>query len=182
MHTPHHINPKLWAEIRKGNADSFKVVYQSCYKDLYAFGFRVCANKEQVKDTIHEMFCEIWDKRHQLNEVNNISAYLKTYLKRKLLKETVTHFIAEESELKKENQLKEHSYEDLLIQSQTTDSQKFKIAEALKHLSPSQKEIITLKFFDELNYQQIAVLLNIKARTVYNQVYKSLLTLKEHLK
>lgn len=182
MSYPTNIDPKIWAEIRKGNADSFKVVYQNCYKELYAFGFRVCGNKEQVKDSIHEMFCEIWDKKHQLAEVKNIPSYLKTYLKRKLLKASITHFVAEENEFRKESLLREFSYEELLIDSQSLDQKKHKIAEAIKQLSPSQKEIITLKFFDDLNYEQIASLLNIKARTVYNQVYKSLITLKQHLK
>lgn len=182
MESKNYIDPKLWAAIKKGDADALKAVYQHCYKDLYAFGFRFCADKEQVKDGIHEMFCEIWTKKHQLNDANNISAYLKTYLKRKILKSTINAFTSEADEQKKELFLTERSYEDLLIQSQTNDIRKEKIAVALEQLSPSQREIITLKFFEGLSYEQISSLLNITARTVYNQVYKSLLTLKQQLK
>ncbi len=177
------MNPNLWSEVQKNNSNAMKTLYQSCYQDLYSFGFRVTADKESVKDAIHEMFCEIWQNRHKLKEVNNISAYLKTYLKRKLLKELVPERQHEDiNENKYESLLNVHSYEQLLIESQTTEELKEKIFTAINQLTPAQKEIINLKFYQGLSYNQIALLLNLQARTVYNHVYAALVTLKKLLR
>ncbi len=177
------LNPNLWQEVQKSNSEAMKTIYQSCYQDLYSFGYRVMADKEKVKDAIHEMFCEIWQNRHKLKEVNNIKAYLRTYLKRKLLKELTPNMQhLDISEKQYESLLNEHSYEYLLIESQTTSFQKEKIFNAINQLTPSQKEIINLKFYQGLSYDQIALLLNLQARTIYNHVYSALVTLKRLLK
>ncbi|OAQ42368.1 hypothetical protein A5893_04460 [Pedobacter psychrophilus] len=173
----------LWKEIKSGDKAAFKTVYQNCYQELYIFGFRVSADKEKVKDAIHEMFCEIWQKRNTINEVENIKSYLKTYLKRKLLKDLVNnHEAYEVSQFDNLEAGIQHSYEYLLIESQSSTLKKEKIYRALNHLTSSQREIIQLKFYDGLNYEQIAVLLNLKTRTVYNHVYEALVTLKRILK
>ena len=177
------MDPKIWDNIKKGDSAAMKTLYQSCFQELYVFGFRVTADKEKVKDAIHEMFCEIWQKRTSLADVTNIKAYLKTYLKRKLLKDLIPD--AQYFDINtqtNEPELKEYSYEHLLIENQSSEIQKNKIFNALNQLTPSQKEIIQLKYFEGLNYEQIAAALNLKPRTVYNHVYEGLLTLKKLLK
>jgi RNA polymerase sigma factor (sigma-70 family) len=177
------VKPNLWSEIQKNNSDAMKTLYQSCYQDLYSFGYRVTSDKEKVKDAIHEVFCEIWQNRSKLKDVNNITAYLKTYLKRKLLKDLVPERqYLDINEYQFESLLNVHSYEYLLIESQTTAQQKEKIYNAINQLTPSQKEIIDLKFYQGLSYDQIALLLNLQARTIYNHVYAALVTLKKLLK
>src|SRR6476661_5385357 len=98
-----------WKGIRSGDSKAMMAVYKDCYQELYAFGFRICNNKEQIKDSIHEMFCEIWQKRHSLSEVSHVKAYLKTYLKRKLLKEIYKLNITDDIDLVKEDIGKEQS-------------------------------------------------------------------------
>ncbi|MBK0384265.1 sigma-70 family RNA polymerase sigma factor [Pedobacter sp. SD-b] len=177
------MDSSLWKQIKSGNAIAFKTVYQNSYQDLYAFGFRVTADKEKVKDCIHEMFCEIWQKRNTISDVENIRSYLKTYLKRKLLKDLVNdHQSLEISDFDQLPIGQQHSYEYLLIQSQTDSESKDKIYHALNQLTSSQKEIINLKYFEGFSYEQIADLLELSTRTIYNHVYEALCKLKKHLK
>ena len=44
----------------------------------------------------------------------------------------------------------------------------------LDKLPPRQREIIYLKFYKDLSYEEIAVLTSLKVRTVYNTVYQAL--------
>lgn len=176
------MDPQLWSDIRNGDTRAMMSLYKDSYQDLYAFGFRICANKEQIKDAIHEMFCEIWQKRYSLNTVNNINAYLKTYLKRKLLKEIYQSHNNTPINDASNNLIKEHSYETLLIASQESEEKKKKIWLSLDHLTKSQREIIKLKFYEGLSYEQIASALELQPRTVYNHVYEALQTLRKFLK
>jgi RNA polymerase sigma-70 factor (ECF subfamily) len=171
-----------WHNIKKGSEDAMIALYKGSYLDLYAFGFKICANKEQVKDAIHEMFCEIWQKRHSLSEVQQVKAYLRTYLKRKLLKEIYQNHNHEGLTKVDEGISKEKSYESLLIEAQENEEKKKKLWLALDHLTKNQKEIIKLKFYEGLSYEQIASALSLQPRTVYNHVYEALQVLRKLLK
>ncbi|WP_304065623.1 RNA polymerase sigma factor [Pedobacter glucosidilyticus] len=176
------MNAQTWYNIKQGDQQAMMLLYKESYQDLYAFGFRICANKEQVKDCIHEMFCEIWQKRHALAEVQQVKAYLRTYLKRKLLKEIYQNHNHEGLTKVDEGIGKEKSYESLLIEAQESDEKKKKLWLALDHLTKNQREIIKLKFYEGLNYEQIASALNLQPRTVYNHVYEALQVLRKLLK
>ncbi len=74
-----------------------------------------------------------------------------------------------------------HSYEDLLIQLQTTAEVKDKVEKAMSQLSRRQMEIIRMKFYEDMSYEQIAATGTASPRTIYNQVYESLKVLRRHL-
>ncbi len=52
----------------------------------------------------------------------------------------------------------------------------------MKALSPRQREILYLRYFESLSYQEISVSLKINPNTAYNQVSNALKILKQHLK
>ena len=177
------INPTLWQQLKDGQTIAMKTLYQEAYQDLYSFGFRITADKEKVKDAIHEMFCEIWQNRKTINEVHNVSSYLKTYLKRKLLKDVLANSLVVNEEILDSHFFKNtYSHEYLMIESQTSNEMKRKLYDALNQLTDTQRDIIELKFFGDYNYEQISGFLNIKVRTIYNHVYEAMVTLKKNLK
>jgi RNA polymerase sigma factor (sigma-70 family) len=178
------LDTELWEKIAQGDQEAFLKLYHSQYQKLYAFGCRVCADREVVKDCIHEMFCELWTKRHQVQKVENSRAYLFTYLKRKLLKELqrVGQIAPTENPEPASPKLYELSYEEILVRSQADEHTKAKLQAVLQRLTKSQLEIIELKFYRELNYDEIASLLSLQPRTVYNQVYEALKQLRKYMK
>ena len=177
------INNDIWNAIRNGNTAAMKMLYQESYSDLYAYGFSIIADGDKTKDALHELFCELWQSRSSLSEVHHVKAYLKTCLKHKLgraislEKQTSSiddHLSAQD--------LKELSYEELLIATQTENDAKIQLWQAIHKLTPTQREIIDFKFFKGLNYDAIALLLGLKPRTVYNHVYTALCALRSALK
>lgn len=177
------MDPDIWRNIRKGDADAMKTLYQQSFQELYAYGFRIIADKDLVKDCLHEVFCEIWLKRKTITEVVYIKSYLKTCVRNRLFKE-----IAESKNLEAwdEEQTKEmegdQSYEFLLIQSQEGEERRIKIGAALDQLTKMQRTIVKMKFYDGLSYEQIAIQLKLKPRTVYNHIFIALGTLRAALK
>ena len=175
------MDPKIWQNIRNGDALAMKTLYQECYQELFAFGFRIIADKDKIKDCLHEIFCDIWQKRAQIGEVNHIKAYLKTCVRNKLLKEIKLDQKTDHISDQEFEHLTENSYEQLLIASETDANSKAKMWRAINELTPMQREIINLKFFEELNYDAIAVMLKLKPRTVYNHVYAAICKLRDEL-
>lgn len=177
------MDTELWDRIRQGDKDAFMQLYQQQYQQLYTFGCRVHARQELVKDCIHEMFCELWNKRHHLQQVSNSRAYLCTYLKRKILKEIqiVNPTIFNTSDGINADMV-EPSYEEALVQLQTDEESKAKLQQVLNRLTKTQAEIIKLKYYEGLTYEQIATILQVQPRTIYNQVYEALKLLRTHMK
>lgn len=173
----------IWKAIRKNDDENaFTEMYKAYYQFLFAYGFRISADKELTKDCLHESFLEVWNNRHRLPEVQHIGAYLKTIVRRKILKEipkTIKQYTGEVSDDK--TQTTEASYEDLIILLQSNQEKKLKVQKALQHLSPKQLEIIKMKFFEDKSYSEIAAKNFSTARTVYNQVYESLKILRKYL-
>lgn len=172
----------LWKAIRKNDDNAFTEMYKAYYQFLFVYGFRISGDKELAKDCIHESFLEIWNNRNFLPEVQHIGSYLKTIVRRKILKEipkTIRQGVGDISDEKM--QVIEHSYEDLLILLQSNDEIKSKIQRAFQHLSAKQLEVIKMKFFEDKSYSEIAAINLTTARTVYNQVYESLKILRKYL-
>ncbi|MDE3142658.1 MAG: sigma-70 family RNA polymerase sigma factor [Bacteroidota bacterium] len=157
-------------------------MYKAYYQFLFAYGFRISADKELTKDCIHESFLEIWNNRGNLPEVQHVGAYLKTIVRRKILKEipkTIKQYAVDVNDEKARTI--ESSYEDLLILLQSNQEMKLKVQKALLHLSPKQLEVIKMKFFEGRSYAEIAEKNLSTARTVYNQIYESLKILRKYL-
>jgi RNA polymerase sigma factor (sigma-70 family) len=177
----HIVEDQLWEDIRNNNQEAFAEMYKAYYQLLFATGFRISAQKDLVKDCIHELFLEIWNNRAKLPPVQHVGAYLRTYMERKVRREMLKlqqqHLQGREGELPDI----EYSYEELLIGLQADDERKKKVGAAIRKLSPRQLEIIRMKFFENKSYEEISHITHTTARTVYNQVYDSLKTLRKHL-
>ena len=89
------------------------------------------------------------------------------------IKESHAHSLADQAE---------SSYEEYITEIQTDLILKEKLTKSLNHLTERQKELLQLKFFDDLDYDEIALRCNISKRTAYNIVYDALKILKDVLK
>lgn len=173
----------LWQQIRGGDTGAMKTLYQEYYQELYTYGFRIIADKDKVKDCLHEVFCELWLKRESIHEVVYVRSYLKTCVRNRILKE-----IAKEKNLVSLSEedghelLGEESYEYLLIELQEGEERRGRVGAALKSLTRMQRQIIRLKFYEGQSYEQIAAQLQLKPRTVYNHVYTAISTLRAAMK
>lgn len=174
---------QLWKALRAGDIEAFKEMYKAYYQFLFACGYRACGDKELAKDCIHELFLEIWNNQRNLPEVYHIGYYLKTILHRKLAREIQKNNASAFDEYR-EKEVKDFqsSYEDLLVQLQSKEEIKEKVRKAILNLSPRQLEIIRMKFFEDKTYDEIADITEATPRTIYNQMYKALQTLRSCLK
>ncbi|RZL59618.1 MAG: RNA polymerase, partial [Pedobacter sp.] len=69
-----------------GDRDAFFDLYKALYYRLVNFGVRVCGNTDLSSQATDHVFTTIWEKRENLARVENVEAYLRTFLKRKLLR------------------------------------------------------------------------------------------------
>ena len=174
---------KNWQLLADGERQGLYKCFDIFYDDLYRFGLVLYKNPELVKECINNLFIELWKIKHKLSEVNNIQQYVLTIFKRILYKTYLKYNSEMQFELLEENILEagliQQSYESILIASQQDEHLKKRLQKALNQLSPRQKEIIRMRYFEHLSIDEIAEKTGLTERTIYNTIYNSIKVLKE---
>jgi RNA polymerase sigma factor (sigma-70 family) len=123
---------------------------------------------------------EIWKNKLNLSIPLSVRAYLIVSLQRK-----ITRQIKKMRSLKNEMQGLPtefvHSKEDQLIDEQFTLDQKYMINRAVNSLTKRQKEIIQLRFYSNLSYEEIAQTMKISTDSIYNLVSKAIDNMQEEI-
>lgn len=170
-----------WNDMINGDKKAFAAIYHNHYRALFLYGFSLTADRELTKDSMQDLFLDIWNTRSLLNkDVSNIQSYLFTWLRRKISKTQAT--ISKENRSAHLGEAKDSHqfcYEELLIAFQQSEEQKQKLSRALNSLTKKQLEIIRLKFYENLSYEAIAEKTSLTTRTVYNVIYEAITRLRE---
>ena len=172
---------ELWSRVQSGDMDALSVVYKKYYSDLYFYGLKCSGNKPLVEDSIQDLYIKLWNGRENIS-VKSIKPYLLTSLRRTLLDK-----LASRSEQMKpednipENFAPELSVEDVTIKIELDQEKLDNLERGLKLLTSRQKEIIYLRFYQELSYDEIADMMDIKYQSVRNSVYESIKLIKNNL-
>jgi len=174
----------LWERIRMGDLNSFFDLYKDLYYDMVNFGIRVCGDADTAGEATDEVFTTIWEKHSQLSRVENVPAYLRTFLKRKIFrllskKQKINDALHNAGS---EGEWMEMSYEEFIVKVQTDELVRYKLKTALEKLTYRQKQLIHLKFFSGLSYEQIAEQTHQSIKTAYNTIYDSLKVLRKELR
>ena len=74
--------------------------------------------------------------------------------------------------------MQEFSIEKQIIDKQISEEKAEKVRLALKRLSKKQQEIIYLKYYQHLDYAQIAELMSINRQSVYNLLHEAIQKLR----
>lgn len=173
---------ELWQKIANSELAAMSFVYKSYYKELYYFGLKCCKDEQLTEDCIQDLFIRIWNKRHSIQVKYTIKAYLLTSLRRLAIDKLVAH----KRQLAKEGEFPEGhevslSVQDLMIQSEMDEDQKYQLQKSMSLLTKKQHEVIHLRFYQEMSYDEIAEALGIKYQSVRNCVHEAMKILKGSL-
>lgn len=173
------VNRILWKSFKKGNQQAFSQIFKSYYSDLYYYGIKLVGQEDVVKDELQEMFAEMWERRRNLGDINHVKAYLIKSFRRRLLKTTQRNRkdLVINAEFSEDASF-EISVEELIIQGEKKAIDAEKLRKLLETLNKSQKEIIYLKFYSDLDYKEIAQITGLKYQSVRNSMHKALKVLR----
>lgn len=170
----------LWDGLLHGDQELFLRLYNKYYHTLLFIGLREIKDAQLVKDTIQQLFLYLWEKRRTIHAARNVKSYLVTSFLRKLsddwkktgrisglqvINDEYNHetpLTPEECLIKKDEQL--HLFKLL--------------ANYINELPQRQKELIFLKFYEGLSYEEIVQQTGLSHRTVYNKIHEALKKLR----
>lgn len=165
----------LWQLFKSGDKESFQSIYFSHYNSLYEYGIRIENDKESVKDSIHDLFIKIWNNRSSLGNIGNIRSYLLVSLRGILYNKRESTSRVKLVEIDEELPFEMvFSVESAFISKEMRTEQTQKLIDALNQLTPRQKEVIYLRYFEELDYEEIASIMTINVKATYKLVGRAL--------
>lgn len=173
----------LWNEIRYSNEQALRGLYMECYDRLFQYGIGASGDAEQVKACINEVFASLWQKRDNLAEVENVQGYVFIYFRRVLMRQigkTKRHrLFFSGRELRDGPPVAEAPYEEMLIAMETDEEVKRRLRKAVEQLTRRQRELIRLRFFEQMSFEDIADKTDLSLRTVYNTIHAAVSSLRE---
>ena len=157
----------------------FIALYKFYYQDLYAYGVSLGFNTEDVKDAIQEVYLKLYFNERLCIDEKKIKFYLLRSVRNQLIdwertKKDTSSIEEEERSFKLSVSVEENfisDEEDLLL--------KKRVNRILDLLTDHQREIVYLHFIEEMPYEEIAVMLNMKIQTVRGQVFKAMEKLRK---
>ena len=170
----------LWLGLKQGDKEMFLALYKKYYHTLLFIGLKEMKDAQLVKDTIQQLFLYLWEKRETIQEANNVKCYLVTSFLRKLTTDW------KKSKQAGILQVVWNSYpedpqpnpEEKLIRKDE-QSHLFKLLmDRINELPNRQKELILLRFYEGLTYEEIVQRTGLSHRTVYNKIHEGLKKLK----
>lgn len=173
---------QLWSDFQSGSETAFAQLYQQYADILYGYGIKMVPRKPLVLDTIQDLFIELWEAKENLGKVQSIKAYLFISFRRRLLKKVTKQRKRFEADTNPEDiSLITESEEHRLVEKQAFDADKEKLEHALADLSPKQREILHLKFHAQLNYREIAQIMDLDRKAAYNLAARVISILRRQL-
>ena len=173
----------LWQAFLDGDEDAFERIYNQYAPLLYNYGRHMLKNRQLVEDCIHDLFVYLHQHRSTLGTTTSIKYYLFRSLRRRIAENIATYGIYSEEPDTAEGYNFEiiSSPESQLIEYQSALFQHDELIKAMNLLPKRQREVLYLLYFNEMSYKEVASIMSLEMRTVYNQVHNALQTLKSHL-
>ncbi|HEV7350331.1 sigma-70 family RNA polymerase sigma factor [Telluribacter sp.] len=172
---------ELWQEYRSGDMYALAKLMQAYYPDLFHWGMRLHPDKEFVKDSIQDTFLTLWKLQSTINEVENVRSYLMVMLKTRILRELSRKSVTHQAHLSDEYSFSVEFSPDLrMIEEEHEIYQLRKLEQMINSLPDRQKELIYLRFYQSLSFEQIAEVMQLGRQSVYNLLQKSLTSLRKN--
>jgi RNA polymerase sigma factor (sigma-70 family) len=172
-------NQLLWKSFLEGNKEAIGTIFLLVHDDLYRYGLKLAGNPNLVEDSIQDLFLQLWKNRQNLKPVDNLKPYLfKSFRNHMIdnleLRHPVVHI---ESDFEHPFEVI-YSHEDFIIGQQVSEENLMKITDALNNLSPRQREAIYLRFFEALDFDTIAIIMDMNVQSVRNTLHRGLQALR----
>ena len=168
---------KFWEQNRPNRQEDntqFIALYKFYYQSLYAYGVSLGFDKEDVKDAIQEVYIKLYFNERLLIDEQRIKSYLLCSVKNRLIDCERTRKETSPIEEEERNFKLSVSVEEQLINKEENMQLKERVNRILDLLTDHQREIVYLHFIEEVSYEDIAGMLDMKIQTVRGQVFKAM--------
>ena len=151
------------------DTQAYRQLFLLFYPSLVIFAVSIIKSKQLAEEIVSDVFIKIWEKRHQLDKVENLSYYLFTAVKNRCLNQLHDSRNREGIDINDtifEFKSLYHDPEQKFISAEMIKE----IQSSIRQLPPRCQLIFKLVKEDGLKYKEVADLLHLSVKTVENQM------------
>lgn len=163
-----------WTETLAGDTEAFKYIHKTLFDGLYYYASKLLNDNGLADDAVQELFIKIWTKKASIGVIEKIKPYFFTTLRRQILNQLRSLKLRE---LKIRMSVEPDicfSVEEIIVEKETEAFLHTKLTKLLNELPARQKEAIYLRYYENMEYRQIAEIMNVNYQSVLNLIQKAL--------
>lgn len=172
---------ELWKGIIRGERSSFAIIFKTYYEILYQYALRFTHDEDKAKDFIQELFIRIWRNRDNLSEVEFVKPYLIKSLRRIIHRELKKHNPEETFDEHLLSEVDKKFFYNFQLSTVEDDFRTEKLKELLSELSFQQKEVLYLRYYNDLDFKEIAQIMSLSYQSVRNYAHQAIARLRKYL-
>ncbi len=169
---------RQWQQLLDGEQHALAFFYEKYADWLLKYGLSIVYNREMVQDAVQELFIQVWNRRTNLTVPLSVKYYMMASLRRIILKDISSSRLLTDS-FPADTLLAESPYSPDVDETEEATSRVLQAA--LRALPPRQQEVIFLRFFDKLSYEEITALTCLDNQVLRNTIFRATKTLKQAL-
>lgn len=169
-----------WALFKSGDDQSLNVLLSRYFRPLLHYGSKFSKDRSLVEDVIQDLFLDFLEKRTHLGNPASVKNYLFKCLRNNLIramKETTGNIEIQE---KQDLFIDFENIERFLITLDESTELAAKISRFFTFLTKRQKEVLFLRYYENLDNDEIAEVMGISKQSVSNLLLKSINILREN--
>ena len=164
----------LWNSFINGNEEAFSLFYKQNYTKLYSYGICLNLDDETIRDIIQEIFVKLYTNPRIIKDASSIRSFLYVSIRNA----AVNHIEYKKKYINYQQidnfEFPYHIENTGLEDEEESNMVKEKIDTILKSLTPRQKEIIYLRFLQQMEYDEIAGIMNMTEQAARNLVHRAI--------
>ncbi len=168
----------LWSDLKTGNKAALERIYADHASALLKYGRKFSADSQLVEDSLQDLFIELWKNREGLGNTDSIRKYLFVALRRKIIR-AVSGSRLSSKEPEEHQFTAVFDIEQEIIGEETQAEQRLHLQAALEGLTKRQQEILYLKYYADLDYNQIAEIMDLNYQSARNLAFRALEALRD---
>lgn len=171
-----------WQQFLEGTQQALAEIFLRYHDDLFRYGLKLTGNKEMVKDCIQDLFLKLWKNRRNIKSIQAIKPYLFKSLRHHLVDslELQRPSIAIDDDVLGSLQIS-YSHEDFIINEQVSEQSRQQVINAINKLPQRQREAIYLRYFEELDFETIAQIMEMNVQSVRNILQRGMQLMRDQM-
>jgi RNA polymerase sigma factor (sigma-70 family) len=169
----------LWKNLKNGDQKDFSKFYDHYVKFLFSIGMNYSNDRELIKDSIHDLFVDLYKYRRKLTANVNVKGYLVKSLKRKIGANQ-----KKAGKLTLKESIQDSDLSANLQQNFVAGKEDGVLAKLLAHINnlpKRQQEALMLKYQNELGYPEIAEIMGVSVESARTLIYRTIKSLRKKL-
>lgn len=168
---------ELLERIRQGDRGAFEALYRLYHPRLTNFLMRMVRRPQLVEEVLNDTMMVVWQRPDSFHGGSKLSTWIMAIAYRKALKGLKRQDDPREDEDGPDRVSEDESPEE----SSANLRRRQLLAKAMEELSPAHRAVVDLTYYHELDYNEIARILDCPVGTVKTRMFHARRQLQRHI-